>query len=72
MNKVRLGLCLFLFSLFLALPTYAGCKSDCEDEYQSAKEECNSQYDEPDDSDELKSCLDDCGAQKFESRAIDG
>jgi hypothetical protein len=40
-------------------PTFAGCKSDCADEYQSAKEDCNNRYDEPDDADDLTACLND-------------
>ena len=38
---------------------WAGCKSDCRDEYDSAIESCKSQYDEPDDADTLMSCIDD-------------
>jgi hypothetical protein len=38
---------------------WAGCKSDCGDEYDSAIESCKSQYDEPDDADTLMSCIDD-------------
>lgn len=59
MNKVKSGLFLLLCALSLAAPSYAGCKSDCADEYQSAREDCNNQYDDPDDADELQACLDD-------------
>jgi hypothetical protein len=59
MSKIKSGMCLLLFLLILAQPSYAGCKSDCIDEYQSEKEDCNNLYDEPDDADDLKICLDD-------------
>ena len=38
---------------------WADCKFDCRDEYDSAIETCKSQYDKPDDSDTLISCIDD-------------
>ena len=41
------------------MPSKAGCKSDCKDTYDSEKEDCQSQYDEPDDADDLQSCIDD-------------
>jgi hypothetical protein len=59
MNKVKIGLCLLFFSLFLAQPSYAGCKSDCLDTYQSAKEDCSNLYEEPDEADDLQMCIDD-------------
>jgi hypothetical protein len=36
---------------------WAGCKSDCRDEYDSEIESCKSQYDDPDDADELRQCI---------------
>jgi hypothetical protein len=36
---------------------WAGCKSDCRDEYDSAIESCKSRYDDPDDADELRQCI---------------
>jgi hypothetical protein len=59
MNKVKLRSCLLLCALFLAQPSYAGCKTDCLDTYQSAKEDCNNLYDEPDEADDLQMCIDD-------------
>ncbi len=37
---------------------WAGCKTDCRDEYDSEIESCHLLYDEPDDSDSLKICID--------------
>jgi hypothetical protein len=38
----------------------AGCKSDCQDEYESSVDSCKSSYgSDPDDSDSLRSCVDD-------------
>lgn len=42
---------------------WAGCKSDCRDEYQSEIESCHQQYDDPDDADDLKMCLQDAKDQ---------
>jgi hypothetical protein len=62
MNKVKIGSCLLLCTLFLAQPSYAGCKSDCLDEYQSAKEDCINLHDDPDEADDLRMCIDDAKA----------
>ncbi len=44
--------------LLLYLPNaWADCKSDCQNEYESAVKSCKEQYD-PDDADELQMCLD--------------
>ena len=37
--------------------TWAGCKSDCRDDYDSEIESCKSQYDDPDEVDELRQCI---------------
>lgn len=37
---------------------WAGCKSDCQDEYQSEVESCKSTYEAPDESDDLRMCID--------------
>ena len=45
--------------LLLYLPNaWADCKSDCQDEYESAVNSCKEQYYDPDDADELQMCLD--------------
>ena len=36
---------------------WAGCISDCKDEYDSAVASCKSMYDEPDDADDLQQCI---------------
>ena len=36
---------------------WAGCKTDCKDEYESKVESCKAQYDDPDDSDMLNQCI---------------
>jgi hypothetical protein len=62
MNIVKVGLCLLFSSIFLAQPTYAGyagCKSDCADDYKSDKEDCINFYGEPDEADDLKMCIED-------------
>jgi hypothetical protein len=38
---------------------WAGCKSDCRDEYDSEVESCNRRYDDPDDADDLRRCIQD-------------
>jgi hypothetical protein len=49
--------CLILLFTGAAAMVWAGCKSDCADEYQSAVESCKLLYDEPSDSDSLKLCI---------------
>jgi hypothetical protein len=36
---------------------WAGCKSDCRDEYESQVDSCKLLYDDPDDADELQRCI---------------
>jgi hypothetical protein len=36
---------------------WAGCISDCKDEYDSAVESCKLMHDEPEDADELQQCI---------------
>ncbi|MGP8153589.1 MAG: hypothetical protein ACLQBQ_05530 [Smithella sp.] len=36
--------------------------SDCRDNYDSAREDCISMYDDPDDADNLRTCIDDAKA----------
>lgn len=45
-----------LFAIFSAM-IWAGCKSDCRDEYDSTIESCKSSYDDPDDADDLRQCI---------------
>jgi hypothetical protein len=41
-----------------ASPTWADCKSDCQNDYQSEVESCKANYEDPDDADELQICID--------------
>lgn len=52
----RFILLVALFGGSLAM-VWAGCKSDCRDEYDSEIESCKSQYDDPEDADELRQCI---------------
>lgn len=51
--------------LYIATATiiWAGCKSDCRDEYQSEIESCHSLHDDPDEADDLQVCLQDAKDQ---------
>ena len=45
------------FALLSSAMIWAGCKSDCRDEYDSAVESCKQIYDDPDNVDELRQCI---------------
>ncbi len=54
----------FLMALFILILICGGqaradCKADCQNEYQSEVQSCNANYDDPDDADDLKTCMDD-------------
>jgi hypothetical protein len=49
---------LAMLILMSVSPTWAGCKSDCQDDYQSEVQSCRTNYDDPDDADELHICID--------------
>ena len=36
---------------------WAGCISDCKDEYDAEVESCKSQYEDPEDGDDLQQCI---------------
>jgi hypothetical protein len=55
---VKFLMILAMLILISASPAWAGCKSDCQDDYQSEVESCRTNYDDPDDADELKICMD--------------
>ena len=40
-----------------AASVWAGCKTDCKMAYESEVQECHAQYEDPDDADELKQCI---------------
>jgi hypothetical protein len=59
----HLYLLLILLSLLFPGSSYGGCKSDCRDNYDSAREDCITVYDDPDDADDLRSCIDDAKSE---------
>jgi len=48
---------MFGFSVLSLTPAIAGCISDCRDEYASEVDSCHSQYDDPDEADDLRQCI---------------
>ena len=62
MTIKRLLLLLTLYTASAAM-IWAGCKSDCRDEYQSEIESCHLLYDDPDDADDLQICVQDAKDQ---------
>lgn len=62
MTKKWLGFALVVLALLLPRISGAGCKSDCLDEYQSARQECVLLYSEPDDADDLQMCVENAKA----------
>jgi hypothetical protein len=44
-------------TVMAAALAWAGCKSNCRDEYDSEVESCKLLYDDPEDADELRSCI---------------
>jgi hypothetical protein len=55
MNKNSVALTALLLSVSTAV--WAGCKSDCQDEYDSEVESCQLMSGGPDDSDTLQMCV---------------
>jgi hypothetical protein len=55
---MKLLICLIIVVLLYGSNAWAGCKSDCQEEIESAVESCKTQYDDPDDADELQICID--------------
>lgn len=50
---------LFVFLvLFCVSSAGAFCKEECEQDYKTATESCNIEYNDPDDADLLQECLD--------------
>jgi hypothetical protein len=56
MSSKRLILPLVLFAMSSTM-IWAGCKSDCRDEYESEVQSCHQRYDDPDDADDLQRCI---------------
>ena len=55
MSKNRIALTVLL--VCVSAVVWAGCKSDCSDEYESEVESCQLLNDDPDDSDSLTMCV---------------
>ncbi len=54
---IRICLAVLLCVAFPASLIWAGCKSNCRDDYGSAVEMCKLLHDSPDDADYLKLCI---------------
>jgi hypothetical protein len=55
---MRLLISLAMVVLLLCAPiAWAGCKSDCQDEYESEVQSCREQHDDPDEADMLQMCI---------------
>ncbi len=66
-KKGAVFICVFILLIFgVSLDSMAGCKSECREDYESQVDSCREMYDDPDDADALKSCMDDANDQ-FES-----
>jgi len=61
MRNIKLTLLALLFTLLLFnFSAYAGCMSDCKDNYESEVDSCNLLWgDDPEDSFMLKLCIED-------------
>ena len=55
--RIKRLVLLFVSLLASSVLVWAGCISDCKDEYDSAVESCKSMYDDPDDADDLQQCI---------------
>ena len=55
---MRMLISFAILVLLCASPVWADCKSDCQTEYESEITSCKAQYDDPEDADDLQSCLD--------------
>ena len=58
----KLSLIAIILALYAAFGSTsvasAGCKSDCKDQYQSEVDSCHLMYDDPEEADDLRMCLD--------------
>ena len=54
---VVVALVFMLISFGFSVQSIADCKSDCQDEYESEIGSCKTRYDDPDDADELQTCM---------------
>jgi uncharacterized membrane-anchored protein YhcB (DUF1043 family) len=58
-KKWIIVLLIFVVIIFgFSIHSIADCKSDCQDDYESELDSCKTQYDDPEDADALKMCID--------------
>ncbi len=55
---IIVGIFSVLIILGINLQSIAGCKSDCQETYESEVEVCKGAYDDPGDAGELQACID--------------
>ena len=55
---MKLFISLVVVVLLCASPGWAGCKSDCANDYESEVNSCKTQYDDPENAEELQMCFD--------------
>jgi len=56
---MRLLIPFFIVILLYGGQARADCKADCQSEYQSEINSCKALFSDPDDADDLKTCMDD-------------
>ena len=62
MGRTWIKLLLLLAALLVPSYSISACKTDCRDQYDSEREDCLSQYEDPDEADDLQACLQDAKA----------
>ena len=63
-KKWIIALLIFVLIVFgFSLRSLAGCKSDCQDEYDSEVDSCQTLYDDPAEADTLRVCIDDAKSE---------
>ncbi len=54
---ISMAAVILLCGLLSGPRAWADCRSDCQEDYNSEVNSCREQFDDPDDADELKMCL---------------
>ena len=55
---MSMAMVILLCGLLWGPRAWAGCRSDCQEDYNSEVNSCREQFNDPDDADDLKVCLD--------------
>ena len=63
---MRLFVSFFIVMLLCGGHAWADCKSDCQNDYQSEVNSCKAQFSDPDDAEDLTTCMDDA-RREYES-----